>query len=116
MNALAVHLLGVVVWTGGLIGLIVMRRSLGDDLGATVSRYSTVAAWCFAAVTVTGIQQAWIRLGSFDAITTSYGAVVALKTSPLRRRSSTIAPEGSRSTHAAAMSSRGMKRERSPVA
>jgi len=80
VNALAIHLLGVVVWTGGLIGLIVMRRGLGSDLGPTVSRYSTVAAWCFAAVTVTGIQQAWIRLGSFDAITTSYGAVVAMKT------------------------------------
>ena len=80
VNALAVHLLGVVVWTGGLIALVVMRSALGDDLGATVARYSTVAGWCFAAVTVTGIQQAWIRLGSLGAVATAYGAVVALKT------------------------------------
>jgi cytochrome c oxidase assembly factor CtaG/putative copper export protein len=83
VNALAVHLLGVVVWTGGLIALVVMRSALGEDLGATVGRYSTVAAWCFAAVTVTGIQQAWIRVGSLGAIATSYGAVVTLKTAAL---------------------------------
>ncbi len=80
VNALAVHLLGVVVWTGGLIALVVLRPALGDDLGATVARYSTLAGWCFAAVAVTGIQQAWIRLGSLGAVATAYGAVVALKT------------------------------------
>ena len=80
VNALGVHLLGVVVWTGGLIALVVMRVPLGSDLGPTVSRYSTVAAWCFAAVALTGLQQAWIRLGSIDGLFTAYGAVVALKT------------------------------------
>ena len=43
VNALAIHLLGVVVWTGGLIGLIVMRRGLGSDLGPTVTRYSSIS-------------------------------------------------------------------------
>lgn len=80
VNSLGVHLLGVVVWVGGLLALVAMRRGLGTDLGATVARYSTVAGWCFAAVTVTGLQQAWIRLGSLGAVATSYGAVVALKT------------------------------------
>ncbi len=80
VNSLGVHLLGVVVWVGGLIALVTMRRGLGSDLGATVARYSTVALWCFALVTVTGVQQAWIRLGSFGAVATSYGAIVALKT------------------------------------
>ena len=80
MNALGVHLLGVVVWTGGLLALVVMRRPLGSDLGPTVARYSTVAAWCFGAVALTGLQQAWIRLGSVDGLFTAYGAVVALKT------------------------------------
>ena len=79
VNALAVHLLGVVVWTGGLLALVVMRRPLGTDLGATVGRYSTVATWCFGAVALTGLQQAWIRLGSLDGLLTAYGLVVALK-------------------------------------
>lgn len=80
VNALGVHLLGVVVWTGGLIALVTMRRQLGTDLGTTVGRYSTVAAWCFVAVALTGAQQAWIRVGSVEGIFTAYGAVVALKT------------------------------------
>lgn len=79
VNSLGVHLLGVVVWVGGLLALVAMRRGLGTDLGATVGRYSTVALWCFVAVTVTGVQQAWIRLGSLGAVATSYGALVALK-------------------------------------
>ena len=80
VNALGLHLAGVVVWVGGLMALVAVRRSLGSDLGATVSRYSTLAAWCFALVTVTGVQQAWIRLGSLGAVATAYGLVVALKT------------------------------------
>ena len=80
VNALGLHLLGVVVWVGGLLALVTMRRALGSDLGATVARYSTVAAWCFALVTVTGVQQAWIRLGSLGAVATAYGVVVLLKT------------------------------------
>ena len=66
VNALAVHLLGVVVWTGGLLALVVMRRPLGTDFGATVGRYSTVATWCFGAVAHTGRQPAWVRRGSRD--------------------------------------------------
>ena len=80
VNALGVHLIGVVVWTGGLIALVAMRRPLGADLGTTVARYSTVAAWCFAAVALTGVQQAWIRVGSLDGLLTPYGVVVLLKT------------------------------------
>ncbi|WP_392543966.1 cytochrome c oxidase assembly protein [Oryzobacter telluris] len=80
VNSLGVHLVGVVVWVGGLLALVAMRRGLGEDLGATVARYSTVALWCFVLVTVTGVQQAWIRLGSLGAVATSYGAIVALKT------------------------------------
>ncbi len=76
VNALGVHLLGVVVWTGGLIGLVALRRPLGTDLGTTVARYSTVAAWCFAAVALSGVQQAWIRVGSLEGLTTPYGIVV----------------------------------------
>ena len=80
VNALGLHLLGVVVWVGGLIALVAVRRTLGSDLGATVARYSTVAAWCFVLVAVTGAQQAWIRLGSLGALFTAYGALVLLKT------------------------------------
>ena len=57
-----------------------MRRPLGADLGATVARYSTVAAGASWPWPLTGVQQAWIRLGSIDGLFTAYGVVVALKT------------------------------------
>jgi cytochrome c oxidase assembly factor CtaG/putative copper export protein len=83
VNALGLHLLGVVVWVGGLLGLVAVRRSLGDDLGATVARYSTVAGCCFALVALTGVQQAWIRLGGLGGLTTAYGVIVLLKSAAL---------------------------------
>ncbi len=83
VNAVAVHLFGVVVWVGGLLALVAMRPRLGTDLGATVARYSTVAGWGFALVAVSGLQSAWIRLGSLGALGTSYGAVVLVKATAL---------------------------------
>ena len=80
VNALGVHLLAVVVWVGGLLALVAVRGTLGADLGATVARYSTVAGWCFVLVALTGVQQAWIRVGSLAGLATAYGAVVLLKT------------------------------------
>ena len=44
---LGVHLLGVSVWVGGLIALVILRSRLGRDLGVTVARYSTLAGWAF---------------------------------------------------------------------
>ena len=41
VNALGAHLVGVSLWLGGLLGLVVLRRSLGDSLGVVARRYST---------------------------------------------------------------------------
>lgn len=79
VNGLAVHLLGVTVWVGGLLALVLMRRSLGRDLGATVARYSVLATWSLAAVGLSGLLQAWIRLGSLGGLATGYGAVLLAK-------------------------------------
>lgn len=79
VNALAVHLLAVVVWVGGLLALVAMRRPLGRDLGPTVSRYSTLALWAFVAVALSGVLQASVRLSSPGDLTSSYGALVLAK-------------------------------------
>ncbi|HMM95253.1 cytochrome c oxidase assembly protein [Phycicoccus sp.] len=76
VNGLAVHLVGVSVWVGGLAALVVMRRSLGRDLGTTVSRFSVLATWSLAAVALSGVLQAWIRLGTLSAVLTPYGLVI----------------------------------------
>jgi cytochrome c oxidase assembly factor CtaG/putative copper export protein len=83
VNALALHLVGVVVWVGGLTALAVMRPLLGTDLGVTVQRYSTLALWSFVAVALSGVQSAWLRLGGPDGFDTSYGLLVAAKVAAL---------------------------------
>ncbi|MGL4745135.1 MAG: cytochrome c oxidase assembly protein [Dermatophilaceae bacterium] len=80
VNALAVHLLGVVVWIGGLLALVAMRRTLGRDLGPTVARYSTLAGWAYGAVVLSGLLQASTRLGTLDDIGTDYGLLLLGKT------------------------------------
>ncbi|MDO5502494.1 MAG: cytochrome c oxidase assembly protein [Actinomycetia bacterium] len=84
VNAMGFHLIGITVWVGGLIALILMRRHLlrggnDDDLATTVERYSVLALWAYAAVALSGIQSAWLRLGGLENLTTPYGLLVVLK-------------------------------------
>ena len=80
VNALAVHLVAATVWVGGLLALALLRPILGGDLAATASRFSTLAGWCFAAVALSGLQSALIRVGSWSDLGTRYGALLAVKT------------------------------------
>jgi putative copper resistance protein D len=80
VNSLAVHLVGVTVWVGGLTAIILLRRTLGSNLRTVVARYSTLAGWAFAAVAFSGMINAWLRLSSVtDLFTTSYGALILVK-------------------------------------
>ena len=79
VNALAVHLVGVTVWVGGLLALAMLRPMLGGDLAATAARYSALAGWCFAAVALSGLQSALIRVGSWNDLGTRYGALLIVK-------------------------------------
>lgn len=83
VNSLGVHLIGVTVWVGGLLAIALMQPRIGQDLAATVSRYSVLAGWCYGAVALTGLQQAVIRLGSFSGINSAYGAMLMCKTAIL---------------------------------
>jgi putative copper resistance protein D len=80
VNALAVHLVGVVVWVGGLLALAMMRPLLGGDLTPTARRFSTLAGWCFAAVALSGIQSALLRIGPWSDLATRYGVLLIIKT------------------------------------
>jgi cytochrome c oxidase assembly factor CtaG/putative copper export protein len=79
VTSLAVHLVAAVIWVGGLLALAMLRPLLGTALGVSVQRYSTLAGWCFVAVAVSGVGNAWIRIGSIDNLGSSYGALVILK-------------------------------------
>ncbi|WP_311836159.1 cytochrome c oxidase assembly protein [Cellulomonas fimi] len=73
------HLGGAAVWIGALAALAVLSRRLGDDLGAAVGRYSSLAAWCVVAVALSGAINAVARLGGVDGLTTRYGLLVVAK-------------------------------------
>ena len=79
VDSLAVHLVAAVLWVGGLLALAMLRPMLGTSLGVSVQRYSTLAGWCFGAVAVSGLANAWIRIGSLDNLATGYGVLVILK-------------------------------------
>ena len=79
VNSLAVHLVAAVLWVGGLLALAMLRLILGTALGVSVQRYSTLAGWCFGAVAVSGVANAWTRVGSIRNLATGYGVLVVLK-------------------------------------
>lgn len=80
VDSLAVHLVSVTFWVGGLAALVLLSPWLKASLPVTVQRYSTLAGWCFVLVAVSGAVNAWLRLGSLAGLATSYGALVMVKT------------------------------------
>lgn len=83
VNAQAVHLAGVSVWVGGLAALYLNRKALGPAFPAVVSRYSTLAGGCYAAVLVSGVLAAALRLDEWRDLGTSYGLLLVAKAATL---------------------------------
>ena len=54
VDSLAVHLVGVSVWVGGLAGLVAAVAVAQRVAAVSVRRYSTLAGWCFALVALSG--------------------------------------------------------------
>jgi cytochrome c oxidase assembly factor CtaG/putative copper export protein len=79
VDSLGAHLVAVTVWVGGLAVVLLLSSSLGRDLPVVVQRFSRLAGWCFGIVAVSGVVNAWLRLGGFGGLTTSYGALVMIK-------------------------------------
>ncbi|MBP6995335.1 MAG: bifunctional copper resistance protein CopD/cytochrome c oxidase assembly protein [Phycicoccus sp.] len=79
VNSSAAHLGGVGIWAGGLLALVIMRSALGADLGISVRRFSVLFTWAFAIVGLSGVQQAIIKVGTWDGFTTGYGVLVVAK-------------------------------------
>ncbi len=79
VDSLALHLLAVCVWVGGLAALVLMRGRLGAQLPTVAARYSTLAGWCFVVVALSGLLNAWLRLGDVANLATTYGLLVVGK-------------------------------------
>ena len=83
VDSLALHLVGVCVWVGGLAGLLLISRRLQSQRPVVVARYSTLAGWCFALVAISGLVNAALRLGSWSALASAYGLLVIGKVAAL---------------------------------
>jgi putative copper resistance protein D len=80
VTTVALHVAAASLWVGGLGAILVLlgrRRAL---LMGVLPRFSTLAAFCLFAVTVSGVLTAQVRLGSWAALFyTGYGALVIAK-------------------------------------
>jgi putative copper resistance protein D len=83
VDSLAIHLVGVCLWVGGLGALVLIARRLGDQLQVVVTRYSSLALWCFIAVAASGVINALLRLGSLRELASGYGLLVLGKAAAL---------------------------------
>jgi putative copper export protein len=78
---LFLHVAAAALWVGGLAALAWAALQGRVPLANAVPRYSALALWCFGAVALSGVLNAAVRLGSWDALLdSSYGAIVLAKT------------------------------------
>ena len=72
-GGLFLHMAFAAVWLGGLVGILLARDK------TVVERYSSVALVSFIVVAGSGIVSAWVRIGGFEGLWTSYGILVIIK-------------------------------------
>lgn len=95
VNSLGLHLLGVVIWVGGLVVLALLAPEIartartlsveqqGSDavLGTLLRRYSVLAGLAIVTVAASGVINAELRVTSFgDVFGTTYGLMLVAKT------------------------------------
>jgi cytochrome c oxidase assembly factor CtaG/putative copper export protein len=75
-NSLLIHLGAGALWAGGLLALLahVMRR--GEHADVAARRFSALAFWCFAAMAVSGVVNALVRIKLPDLVHTEYGWLI----------------------------------------
>jgi len=79
ISTMFLHLTAAGLWIGALATLALLAPRLGRDLAPSVARFSTIAAWCYAGVAISGVVNAAVRLGGWSGIGTTYGALVLVK-------------------------------------
>lgn len=79
-SSLAVHVVAVTLWAGGLLVLFGAWRMRTPRLTTAARRFSRLAGWCFVAVGLSGVVTAATRLtGPADLVGTAYGRLVLVK-------------------------------------
>ncbi|MFI6700882.1 cytochrome c oxidase assembly protein [Streptomyces sp. NPDC050509] len=82
--SLCLHLVGVTVWVGGLLFLLVVAARQEEGTGEAVRRFSPLAGWSLLAVGASGIVNAAVRLPApAEVFTSRYGLLVLAKAAAL---------------------------------
>ncbi len=80
VTGLAIHVVALAPWVGGLLALTWYAAREGDHLGVAADRFSRMALWCFVAVGVSGVANAISRLPDpAELFTSAYGRLVLVK-------------------------------------
>lgn len=81
VSSMLLHVIPMTLWAGGLLALALAGRSRTTDLAVAVGRFSRLAAACLAAVAVSGVLSAYVRLSTpADLLASRYGQLVLVKT------------------------------------
>ncbi|MGN9844996.1 cytochrome c oxidase assembly protein [Nonomuraea sp. H19] len=79
-SAVALHLLALALWVGGLVVLAAHALRGAPQLDVAASRFSKMALWCYAGVGLSGIFSLVARLGAVsDLWTSEYGVLAVAK-------------------------------------
>ncbi|WP_238146859.1 cytochrome c oxidase assembly protein [Ornithinimicrobium murale] len=79
MTALLIHLVGITLWVGGLLAIVILRPVLGTAVQVTLERYSPVALACYVAVGGSGVLFAFLQADNLADLITPYWMLLWLK-------------------------------------
>jgi putative copper resistance protein D len=84
LTAIWLHVVFASFWLGGLLTLVILRRTLTTErMAAVLPRYSTIALIAFLVVAASGTASAVIRIETWANLLTPYGVLVLVKVTAL---------------------------------
>lgn len=78
-NSLLIHLVAASLWAGGLLALLAHAIRHGQHTDLAARRFSRLALWCIAAMALSGVVNALVRMLPSDLLSTDYGRLVVAK-------------------------------------
>ena len=79
VNSIALHLVGVCLWVGGIIAIAVVGGKLGDQTLPVLKRYSALAGFAFVLVVASGVINASLRITDLAQLSSQWGLLVTFK-------------------------------------
>lgn len=82
VNSLLLHLVGIVIWVGGLVALFAIKKEAQENK-ALALRYSSLALIAFGLVGISGLGSSYVRLPELSDLSSPYALMLILKASLL---------------------------------